>query len=124
MITDAVHSCKKLTGQLSLTYWFSISRTNHKSKEKVNNSVCRKIYDKAQTPYQRLIDSNQISDDQKQELKELYLSLNPVELKTKIDLKLNKIKNLKPIFINNLQTSMVRNYMTQPVGSKVRFLND
>jgi len=54
----------------------------------------------------------------------LYLSLNPVELKTKIDLKLNKIKNLKPIFINNLQTSMVRNYMTQPVGSKVRFLND
>jgi len=95
-----------------------------KSKEKVNNSVCRKIYDKAQTPYQRLIDSNQISDDQKQELKELYLSLNPVELKTKIDLKLNKIKNLKPIFINNLQTSMVRNYMTQPVGSKVRFLND
>jgi len=54
----------------------------------------------------------------------LYLSLNPVELKTKIDLKLNKIKNLKPIFINNLQTNTVRFYMTQPVGSKVRFLND
>jgi len=95
-----------------------------KSKEKINNSICRKKYDKANTPYQRLIDSNQISDDQKQELKELYLSLNPVELKTKIDLKLNKIKNLKPIFINNLQTNTVRFYMTQPVGSKVRFLND
>lgn len=95
-----------------------------KSKEKINNSVCKKIYDKAQTPYQRLMSSNQISVKKKQELKELYLSLNPVELKTRIDEKLNKIKNSKPIFINNLQTNMVRNYMTQPVVSKVRFLND
>lgn len=95
-----------------------------KSKEKINNSVCKKKYDKAQTPYQRLINSNQILDEQKQELERLYLSLNPVELKTKINSKLNKIKNFKSIFINNSQTSMVRNYMTQPVGSKVRFLND
>lgn len=73
-----------------------------KSKEKFNNSVCKKKYDKAQTPYQRLVNSNQISNEKKQALKELYLSLNPVVLKTKIDLKLNKIKNLKPIFINNL----------------------
>jgi len=83
-----------------------------KSKEKINNSVCKKKYDKAQTPYQRLMNSNQILDEQKQELERLYLSLNPVELKTKINLKLNKIKNFKSIFINNLQTSMVRNYMT------------
>jgi hypothetical protein len=95
-----------------------------KSKDKINNSVCKKIYDKAQTPYQRLINSNQIPDKKKQELEELFLSLNPVELKTKIDQKLNKIKNLKPIFINNLKYAMVRNYMSQPIGSKVRFLND
>ena len=41
-----------------------------KSKEKVNNSVCRKIYDKAQTPCRRLINSNQIPNEKKQELKE------------------------------------------------------
>lgn len=64
------------------------------SKEKVNNSVCRKIYDVAQTPYQRLLDSNQISEKKKQELRGLYLSLNPVELKKTINQKLKYIKKL------------------------------
>jgi len=99
-----------------------------KSKEKVNNSVCKKIYDKAETPYQRLMGSKDISSEKKQELKELYLSLNPVQLKRIINEKLNKIKNLKSstqqIYIKKLETNMVRNYVSQPVGSKVRFLND
>lgn len=65
------------------------------SKEKVNNSVCKKIYDVAQTPYQRLLDSNQISQQKKQELQDLYLSLNPVELKKEIDRKLKYIQKLQ-----------------------------
>lgn len=64
------------------------------SKEKVNNSVCRKIYDVAQTPCQRLMDSEQISEKKKQELQNLYLSLNPVELKKTINQKLKYIKKL------------------------------
>jgi len=92
-----------------------------KSKEKVNNSVCRKRYDKAKTPYQRLMNSKQISDTKKKELEQLYLSLNPVELKTKIDQKLDKIKNLKLNFINNSQTNIVRKYMSQPVAVKLDF---
>lgn len=64
-----------------------------KSKEKVNNSVCRKIYDTAQTPYQRLLDSKQISRKQKQELTKIYLSLNPVRLKEIIGQKIKKIKD-------------------------------
>lgn len=95
-----------------------------KSKQKINNSVCRKKYDQAQTPYQRLMNSKQTSDEKKQKLKELYLSLNPVELKAKIDSKLSKIRNFKPIFIRNLPSNKVRNYMLQPVGVSVRFLND
>jgi hypothetical protein len=63
-----------------------------KSKEKVNNSVSHKIYDTAKTPYQRLIECGQISDKQKQELTRLYLSLNPILLKQKIDKKIKKIK--------------------------------
>ena len=62
------------------------------SKEKVNNSVCKKKYDFAQTPYQRLIDSKQISEEKKKELKKLYLSLNPVQLKKVIDAKIKKIR--------------------------------
>lgn len=65
------------------------------SKEKVNNSVCRKTYDVAQTPYQRLLDSHQISQEKKQELQDLYLSLNPVELKKVINRKLKTIKKLQ-----------------------------
>lgn len=59
------------------------------SKEKINNSVCRKRYDVAQTPYQRLMDCDQISKEKKRELKKLYLSLNPVELKKAINSKLD-----------------------------------
>lgn len=65
------------------------------SKEKINNSVCRKIYDVAQTPYQRLLDCNQIPHKKKQELRNLYLSLNPVELKKAINQKLKYIKKLQ-----------------------------
>src|SRR3989338_10590644 len=62
------------------------------SKEKINNSVCRKRYDRAQTPYRRLLASTQISQEKKDELTKLYLSLNPVELKRAIDEKAAKLK--------------------------------
>jgi len=62
------------------------------SKEKINNSVCRKKYDIAKTPYQRLLESKQVSRKQKQELTEIYLSLNPVRLKKEIDRKIKKIR--------------------------------
>jgi len=35
------------------------------SKEKINNSICRKKYDLAKTPYQRLLDCPQISKAKK-----------------------------------------------------------
>jgi len=61
-------------------------------KEKVNNSLCRKIYDTAKTPYQRLMESSQISQEQKTELRELYVSLNPVQLKNSINEKARIIR--------------------------------
>jgi len=62
------------------------------SKEKINNSLCRKKYDRAKTPYRRLLASPQISQEKKDELTKLYLSLNPVELKRSIDEKVAKLK--------------------------------
>ncbi len=64
------------------------------SKEKINNSVCRKKYDIAKTPCQRLLKSEQISQQQKQKLTEIYLSLNPVKLKNIIDQKIRKIREM------------------------------
>ena len=61
-------------------------------KEKINNSVCQKKYDVAKTPYQRLMDSDQISEKVKNKLTDQYLSLNPAGLKRKIN---EKIKNIR-----------------------------
>jgi len=65
------------------------------TKEKINNSVCRKKYDRAKTPCQRLLESGQISSEQKQKLTEIYLSLNPVKLKSIIDQKIKKIREMQ-----------------------------
>jgi len=61
------------------------------SKEKINNSVCKKTYDIAKSPYQRLMTCDQINKKQKEKLKQLYFSLNPVQLKREIDRKILRI---------------------------------
>jgi hypothetical protein len=63
-----------------------------KSKEKINNSLCRKRYDEAKTPHQRLMLSNQIPLEEKQRLQRLYESLNPVKLKAAIEAKLKRLR--------------------------------
>ncbi|MBI3626529.1 integrase [Candidatus Uhrbacteria bacterium] len=62
-----------------------------KEREKINNSVCRKKYDVAQTPYQRLMKSKQIPPETKSQLLQVYESLNPVTLKKEIETKLKRI---------------------------------
>lgn len=84
-------------------------------KEKVNNSLCHKIYDKAKTPYQRIMESGQISEEQKTKLEELYLSLNPVQLKKNIDEKVKIIRKLGGLHSNIINVPTVM--------SKVRLLN-
>jgi len=57
------------------------------SKERVGGKIKRK-YEASKTPYQRLMESAQIPDKAKEELKGIYLSLNPAQLKRSIDAKL------------------------------------
>lgn len=64
-----------------------------KSKEKINNSLCKKKYDIAQSPYQRLLSCDQLPQGKKDELTKLYLSLNPVQLKKAIKEKIAKLKS-------------------------------
>lgn len=49
------------------------------SKVRIGSRV-RKKYDKARTPYQRVLDSEQVSPDSKRKLAELYNTLDPVAL--------------------------------------------
>ncbi len=51
--------------------------------------IIHRVYDKPQTPYHRLLSSEQFSEKKKQELIRIYNSLNPAELKRIIDEKLD-----------------------------------
>lgn len=66
------------------------------NKEKVGGHIKRK-YGRAKTPYRRLIESDQISEGEKEKLTAIYQSLNPAELKRNID---KKLKNLYEIYKN------------------------
>jgi len=59
-----------------------------KSKERIRGCLKRK-YDRTKTPYRRLIESDQISKEEKETLTATYHSLNPAELKRTIDKKLD-----------------------------------
>jgi hypothetical protein len=54
----------------------------------------RRIYGDPITPYQRVLQSDAVSDDKKKELIEIHKKLDPIKLKHKIERKLRKIFNL------------------------------
>ena len=61
-----------------------------KLKEKIRDKgkVHRK-YDSPLTPYQKIMESNLVSEETKDKLRKIYLSLNPAELKRGIDKKIH-----------------------------------
>jgi hypothetical protein len=61
-------------------------------KEKMNNSICKKTYGAALTPYQRLMQAKGIPPETKTRLRTLYESLNPMKLKAAIEAKLGRIQ--------------------------------
>jgi len=63
------------------------------SKQRVGGRV-KRIYDEPKTPYQRLMESGQLRKEKAEELRKIYLSLNPAELKRSIDRKLNALFDL------------------------------
>jgi len=63
-------------------------------KERIRGKIHRR-YDKPKTPYHRLLESKQLSREKKQELKEIYLSLNPAQLKRSIENKLSVLYKIK-----------------------------
>ena len=97
------------------------------SKERIGGKIHRK-YDRPRTPYQRVIESKEVSENKKQALKEIYLSLNPAQLKRNIDKKLDllyqvyqrkkKSQKIKPL--KKLTPFSVRKYIAQPEPISVR----
>lgn len=59
-------------------------------KERAGGKIHR-VYDKAKTPFQRLMNSPELPENKKRELKDIYQSLNPAYLKRQIDKKLDML---------------------------------
>lgn len=59
-------------------------------KIRIKGKIHRK-YDKAKTPYSRIMESDDVDENTKKELKAVYDELNPAELKRKIDKKIKKL---------------------------------
>lgn len=76
-----------------------------KRKDRLNGRL-RRVYEEAKTPYQRLLDSGQLSRAQKDKLKTLYSQLDPVQIKKALDDKLETLyttygrKHKKTITVN------------------------
>jgi len=82
-------------------------KTKHRSGSKII-----KKYHKPQTPFSRLIEMNDIDDEIKENLKRIYIQLNPFHLKKKIDQlqnKLMKIAHLKRKGMFNIEKYEVYN---------------
>jgi len=84
-----------------LNYWYPTLRLI--AKEKLPSGRYKKIYEKdPKTPYQRLLESPDISDECKAELRQRASQLNPVILKRSMDeardrlLKLSVIESIIP----------------------------
>lgn len=97
------------------------------SKERIGGKIYRR-YDTPKTPYQRVMESKEVSTKTKQELKKIYQSLNPAQLKRTIDRKLdllykvyqmkNKSQKVEPQ--KKLKPISVRKYIAQPEPISVR----
>ena len=74
----------ELYSQLRLYTNFFLPTMKLVAKERVGSRV-KKRYDKAQTPYQRVLASPQVGKPDQQRLKTKYATLNPAALKRKID---------------------------------------
>lgn len=94
-----------------------------KLEEKIRiGSKIKRKYDTPKTPYQRLIESSQINKQVKQELTDLYYSLNPAELKRRIDIKLKRLQQIYQLKnqtqkvepLKKLTPRSVTNYIIQP----------
>ena len=61
---------------------------NFKLKARIKNEngkTVKKVYERPETPYQRLIESEDLEEEQKGKLRELYKSLNMVKLREEIE---------------------------------------
>jgi hypothetical protein len=87
-------------------------------KERVGGRP-KRSYDLPRTPYQRLLESGRLPTDKARELRDLYLSLNPADLKRRID---KKLTSLYELYQKKKKTLVTVNPYKKQEPSMVTFL--
>lgn len=90
-------------------YWnplqnFFIPTMKMASKERVNAKI-KKKYDKAKTPYQRVIESS-VNEEKKNALRQIKAKLNPIELRTQLEIKLKEFSDLTKYLTQTAQVKL------------------
>jgi hypothetical protein len=86
--------------EISLMNNYFLPNTKLKEKQRIEAKILKK-HDKPATPYQRLMLSEHISQEKKQELTAIYESINPFELKKQIQKKVDFIFRLTGRKVSN-----------------------
>lgn len=81
------------TSQWRLFHNFFLPSAKLKQKQRIRSKIL-KVHDDPKTPYQRILDSAHISQRTKDQLTELYHTLNPFNLRKAIDHNIAKIRQL------------------------------
>ena len=82
--TSELRLLNELYRDLSLYKNFFQPTIKLREKTRVGGKV-KRVYDEPRTPYQRLVESGQLNRRKKGELRKLYESLNPAELRRRIE---------------------------------------
>ena len=67
-----------------------------------NNEKIKRIYDKAKTPYQRVLLCDEVGEETKQKLRAQYAALNPADLRRRIKAKMEKLSKVNQIIIHKI----------------------
>jgi len=82
-----------------------------KSKERIGSRVIKR-YDSPETPYQRLLESPHIEEEQKERLRAIYKELNVVKLKKQMEKLQDKLFRLQR-YEKNCTTFRIDSYVRQ-----------
>jgi len=97
------HELVEELNQIYTSEWrlfMNVFRPSSKLQKKVRvNGKMKKIYDKPKTPFERLLDSDKISEEEKEKLNAQFIKLNPFKLQEAMVAKIKQfIKKTNSIF--------------------------
>jgi hypothetical protein len=77
--------------RLHINFFQPVQRLQAKTRQ---GATVHRVFDRAQTPFQRLCTSGILPAERRRELEALYMSLNPLQLRREIDAALTALRRM------------------------------